>query len=167
MSKVFQPPVYSTKQLFLYQNIETMKIKMSVMLMSIAMVLMTVLVNAQPAPQAMGTPAEHAQKQTEQLSAALELSKKQTEKVGAINLKYATEMRTMREEMRAKWEAGEEVNREEMREKMKALVNARTEEIKGVLTPTQIEKFDVILEQGKTEGQARRKKANKEQQRNN
>ncbi len=138
-----------------------MKITMNAMLMSLAMVLMTVLVNAQPAPQAMGTPAEQAKKQTEQLSVALELTKKQTKKVGEINLKYATEMRTMREEMRAKWEVGEEVSREDMREKMKTLVTARTEEIKGVLTPTQIEKFDVILAERRAEGQARRKNGKK------
>ena len=139
-----------------------MKIKMRVMLTSLAMVLMTVLANAQPAPQAMGTPAEQAQKQTEQLSAALELTKRQTEKVGEINLKYVSEMRAMREEMRAKWEAGEEVSREDMRDKMIALRTAQAEAIKAVLTPTQIEKFDVILAQGRAEGQARRKNGKKE-----
>lgn len=140
-----------------------MKIKRRIMLMSLAMVLMTALVNAQPAPQAMGTPAEQAQKQTEQLSAALELTKRQTEKVGEINLKYVSEMRAMREDMRAKWEAGEDVNREDMRDKMMALRTAQAEAIKAVLTPTQIEKFNVILEEGKARGQQRRQNSRKKE----
>lgn len=141
-----------------------MKITMKVMLMSLAMMLTAVLVNAQSGGgegQRGGDPTERAKKETERLTTDLELTDKQAKKVEKINLKYANKMKTIRDEMMAKREAGEEVDREDMRGKMKDLRTAQTEEIKGVLTPTQIEKFDAMIEERQAKGKKGRKKGKK------
>ncbi|MFK7945992.1 MAG: Spy/CpxP family protein refolding chaperone [Saprospiraceae bacterium] len=142
-----------------------MKITMKVMLMSLAMVVMTVFVNAQPqggpGGQRGGDLTERAKKETERLSTNLELTEKQTKKVEKINLKYAEQTKAIREQMMAKREAGEEINREDMREQMQTLRTAQADEIKGVLTPAQIEKFDAMMEERKAKGQERRKKGKK------
>ena len=57
----------------------------------------------------------------------LELTNKQTKKVEKINLKYAEKMTTMRDEMMAKREAGEEIDREGVRTQMQKMREAQTE----------------------------------------
>lgn len=131
---------------------------MKVMLMSLAMVLMAVLVNAQGGRGENLT--ERAKIETEHLTQKLELTDKQAEKVEKINLEYAGKMTTMRNELKAKREAGEEIDRENMREQMKTMRETQVSEIKSVLTPTQIEKFDAMVEERKTQKKSSRKKAN-------
>ena len=141
-----------------------MKITMKVMLMTLAMVLTTVLVNAQPQGargERGGDPTERAKKQTEHLTTKLELTDKQAAKIEKINLEYASKMTTMRDELKEKREAGEEIDRENVREQMKTMREAQAEEIKGVLTPAQIEKFDVIMEERKEKNEGRSRKGKK------
>lgn len=118
-----------------------MKISVKGMMMTLAMVLTIAFAYAQPRG---GNPIEQAKKETERLTAELELNAKQTKKVEAIKLKYAKQTQQMRAEMRERREAGEEMDKDAMRVKMQETRANHDEEVKSLLTPTQIEKFDAM-----------------------
>jgi hypothetical protein len=149
-----------------------MKISGKVMMMTLAMVLTVAIAYAQPRGgdgQRGGDPTERAKMQTERLTTALELDAKQAEKVEAINLKYAKQQQEMRAAMQKQRETGQEIDRETVGVKMQEMRTAQEEEVKGVLTPTQIEKLDTIKterggkgkpqEKGKTQAQGGKKDA--------
>lgn len=133
-----------------------MKISVKVMLMSLAMIFATTLMNAQ-GPRG-GDPVERAKKMTEHLTSELELNTKQAKKVEAINLKYAKKQQEIRTAMRKKHEEGGEVDRELVKETMEKMRTDQEEEIKGILTPSQIQKFDA-MPKGKKGKQPKGKKS--------
>lgn len=134
---------------------------MKLMLMTLAMVI-TVALNAQPRGQRGGNPTEQAKKQTEKMTAALELDAKQAKKVQEINLKYAKIQKERRDAMHKSNEAGQDIDHEAVKEEMKDMRAAQEEDIKSVLTPAQITKFDAMKEerQGK-KGDSKTKKKGK------
>jgi hypothetical protein len=124
-----------------------MKISVKVMTMTLAMVLTVAFAYAQPRGgegQRGGDPTERAKQQTERLTTELGLDAKQVKKMAAINLKYAQKQQEMRAVMQKQREAGQEMDREAIGSKIKEMRAAQEDEIKGVLTPTQIEKFNAI-----------------------
>jgi hypothetical protein len=124
-----------------------MKFSVKVMMMTLAMVLTVALAYAQPRGgegQRGGDPTERAKQETERMTTELGLDAKQAKKVEAINLKYAQKQQEMRAAMQKQREAGQEMDREAMGAKMKEMRAGQEDEIKGVLTPTQIEKFDAM-----------------------
>lgn len=124
-----------------------MKISVKVMMMTLAMVLTVAFAYAQPRGgegQRGGDPTEHAKQITERLTTELNLDAKQAKKVEAINLKYAQKQQELRAAIQKQREAGQEMDREAVGAKMKEMRTAQEEEIKSVLTPTQIEKFDAM-----------------------
>ncbi|MFT6150327.1 MAG: Spy/CpxP family protein refolding chaperone [Saprospiraceae bacterium] len=131
------------------------------MMMTLAMVLTIAFAYAQPQGGGRGgNPVEQAKKETERLILELELNKKQTKKVEAINLKYAKEMQQIRTEIGERREAGEEIDRDAIRTKMQVIRTNHDEEVKSLLTPTQIEKFDAMLKPERG-GKARAKRGKK------
>jgi hypothetical protein len=128
-----------------------MKISMKVMMMTLAMVLTVAVAFAQPRGEGQkaegqrgGDPTERVKQETTRLTDELGLDAKQATKVEAINLKYAKQQQEMRAAMQKQREAGTEVDREAAGGKMKEMRAAQENEIKAVLTPTQIEKFDAM-----------------------
>lgn len=146
-----------------------MKNVVKVLMMTLAMVLTVAMAYAQPnggEGQRGGDPIERAKKQTEHLKTELGLDDKQAKKVEAINLKYAQKQQEMRAAMQKQREAGQEVDRAAVGDKMKEMRAAQEEEIKSVLTPTQIEKFDAMPKperggKGKMEDKGKKEKAGK------
>jgi hypothetical protein len=124
-----------------------MKISVKVMMMTLVMVLTVAITYAQPngkEGQRGGDPTERAKQITERLTTELNLDAKQAKKVEAINLKYAQKQQEMRAEMQKQREAGQKMDREAIGTKIKEMRTAQEEEIKSVLTPTQIEKFEAM-----------------------
>ncbi|MDU1892207.1 MAG: Spy/CpxP family protein refolding chaperone [Dysgonomonas sp.] len=79
------------------------------------------------------TPEERAKKQTESMVDLLSLTAEQKEKVYQINLKYANE---------APKPGNKDESREKRREAMMKKMEARSADIKAVLTEEQQKKFD-------------------------
>jgi protein CpxP len=94
-------------------------------------------VQAQPGPGREGRnmdPAQMATRQTDRMTEELELNDEQKEAIYDINLKYAEQIKAMREEMRS---GGEEVDRYEIMGRMTDMRVEKAKEFKGVLTKQQ------------------------------
>ena len=102
------------------------------------LLLMVFAVQAQPGQGQRGgrnmDPAQMATRQTDRMAEDLDLSDEQREEVYAINLKYAEEIKAMREEMRS---GGEDVDRFEIMGRMTDMRAEKAKEFKGVLTKKQ------------------------------
>jgi hypothetical protein len=80
------------------------------------------------------TPQEISEKQTSLISDKLELNEKETKQLKQINLKYATEMKAVRDQGRSR----------ENRQKLEALNHAQNEEVQNVLNKEKFEKYLVL-----------------------
>ena len=88
-------------------------------------------------------PTARAKQQTEEMAEKLSLSKKQAEKVGEINLKYAQQMKTAREEMRN----NENADWSSMRETMQTMRKEQNDDLKNIMTSAQFEKWEQIQQE--------------------
>ncbi len=84
------------------------------------------------------SPEERENKMVE----ALALDEAQQAKLKAINENYRESFTELRKEMQAAAD-----NREELREKMKTNMDKRNQEIRALLTPEQVKKFDEMQKQ--------------------
>ena len=86
-------------------------------------------------------PTERAKRQTTALTEALDLTADQQSTVSEINLKYAEEVASLREENRE--------SREKARAAMKDIKQKKEAELKEVLTEEQMEKYQARQEERK------------------
>ena len=105
------------------------------------MVAIMATAHAQQRPQSEKSPTERAERQTAALNEALDLTEEQQSAVSKINLKYAEEIASLREEQRKAREE-ERARREEVRQKKEA-------ELKGILSDEQMEKYQEHQEKRK------------------
>lgn len=80
------------------------------------------------------SPEEISEKQTALISEKLELSEKDSKRLKEINLKYATEMKALRDEGRSR----------ETRQKFEGLNHAQNEEVQKILEKDDFEKYLVL-----------------------
>lgn len=110
----------------------------------------TVMVQAQGQGRGnrqMRSATERAKMETESMVKALELKADQTPKIQDINYKYAVKDSIRFDEMRKDREAGKVVDREEMMKKMNEQREAKTIEVKALLTEDQKTKYDELQKQ--------------------
>lgn len=93
------------------------------------------------------SPEERENKMVE----ALALDEAQQAKLKAINENYRESFTELRKEMQAAAD-----NREELREKMKTNMDKRNQEIRALLTPEQVKKFDEMQKQREDRMEKRR-----------
>lgn len=118
-----------------------MKFKVSIFLTAFALVAFSMVANAQRGTQK-STPAQKADKQTAVLTEKLSLSQDQAEKIKAINLKYAEQHKSLREQSKAE--------KEKDRSAMKKLHEQQRTEINAVLNKDQQAGFEKLqAERGK------------------
>lgn len=108
-----------------------------------------VTAQAQPAPERGGTPGERAEKLTARMAENLDLTEGQQAKVGEINLKYANEAASLREETREQ--------REETRASMKEIRQQQEAELKQVLTEEQRLKYEARRDERQDRRKRRRR----------
>jgi hypothetical protein len=119
------------------------------LLMIICTVGTVVTAQAQPAPERGGTPSERADKLTAKMAENLDLTNEQQAKVGEINLKYANEAASLREETREQ--------REETRASMKDIRERQEAELKQVLTEDQQLKYEARRDERQDRRKSRRR----------
>ncbi len=112
--------------------------------------LMATVTNAQRGGMRNADPVERANQQTAQMTEKLSLSTKQSEKVGEINLKYANKLKEVVDGM------GEDSDWSAMRETIKGIRMEQNEEMKTVLTTAQMEQWQKIQEERRSQRQGRR-----------
>jgi N-methylhydantoinase B/oxoprolinase/acetone carboxylase alpha subunit len=105
-----------------------------------AILFAVMFVNAQPGGGMMD-PAERAKRTVEQLKTTLSLNADQVTKVEAVVKKYGEKQSQMFQEM------GQGGDRDAMREKMTKMREDQTKEIKTLLTPDQVKKYDTYLKE--------------------
>jgi len=142
-----------------------MKFSGKMMLMILAMVSTTVLLNAQSKgdTEKKATLEERIAKKTARLQSDLGLDDKQTEEINAISLAYAEKSKAVREATHSRKESGEEVDKKAVHQQIKEIRDVQTTEIKAVLTAEQAVKFDAILKEKKGKKGGKHKSRNAEE----
>lgn len=90
--------------------------------------------------------AQQAKAQRDALVAKLDLSAEQATQFDAINQNYREQMRELRQ--------NNSTDRRAVGQQMRALRDAQQEEIRGILTPKQVEIYDAELEAARTSRRA-------------
>lgn len=100
---------------------------------------------AQPSPEKKPkTPEERAAIMKEKMTSSLALSEEQASRIEGLMLEAFTELEAVRSEM------------EVLRQKRKELRDKMNDQLNGILTPEQAQKFETIKEQKKAERKARK-----------
>lgn len=98
-----------------------------------------------------------AKRQTERMKTELNLTAEQEVKIQAINMKYAEQQVAKRDEKKEK--------RREMETAQQAVMDQKDAEIKALLTPEQLTKYEKYCKQEKKEQKKEHKKERKRQKR--
>ncbi len=139
-----------------------MKFSVKAIVMMFAMVLTVAFANAQPKGGKKGKSLEErTAKETARLQKNLGLNEAQTKEISAINLAYAQKTKSIRDASRAEKDAGNDVDKGEVREQLKSLREAQNKEVKSILTPEQLTKFDTMLEERQAKKDKKGKKGKK------